>query len=87
MSNHIPFFKEITLKETIAAIATGMSNSGIGIIRMSGSESISIIDKIFVPIKGSKIADSKSHTIHYGHIKNEDEVLNAGRVRNMKAPN
>ena len=87
MSNHIPFFKEITLKETIAAIATGMSNSGIGIIRMSGSESISIIDKIFVPIKGRKIADSKSHTIHYGHIKYDDEVLDEVLVMVMKAPN
>ena len=36
------------IKETIAAIATGMSNSGIGIIRMSGPEAISIADGIFV---------------------------------------
>ena len=42
------------MKETIAAIATGMSNSGIGIVRISGEEAIDIIDKIFVPKKTNK---------------------------------
>ncbi len=51
---------------TIAAISTGMTNSGIGIVRMSGDEVFSIIDKIF---KGKmKLSEAPSHTIHHGYI-------------------
>ena len=61
--------------ETIAAIATAMSNSGIGIIRISGEEAISVTDKIFVSVKnGKKLTDVKSHTIHFGHIVDEGRL-------------
>ena len=57
------------IKETIAAIATGMSNSGIGIIRMSGPEAISIADGIFVSArKNFKLSEAATHTVHYGNI-------------------
>ena len=50
------------MRETIAAIATGMG-SGIGIIRISGEEAFSVIDKIFVPKKSKKkMSEVKSHT-------------------------
>ena len=76
------------MKDTIAAIATGMSNSGIGIIRISGAESIEIIDRIFVPKKSDKkIADAKSHTIHYGNIVFNNEVIDEVLVMVMKGPN
>ena len=42
------------IKDTIAAIATAMSSSGIGIVRMSGPDSFEIIDKIFQPKKDDK---------------------------------
>ena len=59
--------------DTIAAIATGMTNSGIGIVRISGEEAFSIIDKIYKS-KGNKIlSKEESHTIHYGHIFDGDE--------------
>ena len=52
---------------TIAAISTGMTNSGIGIVRMTGDEVFTIIDKIF---KGKqKLSEAPSHTIHHGYIK------------------
>lgn len=52
--------------DTIAAIATGMTNSGIGIIRISGSESFAVAERIFLPAnKNIKIKDAESHTIHY----------------------
>ncbi len=55
--------------DTIAAIATALSDSGIGIIRVSGEEAISIVDKISILGNGKKhLADVESHTIHYGHI-------------------
>ena len=76
------------MKETIAAIATGMSNSGIGIVRISGEEAIDIIDKIFVPKKtNKKMADVKSHTIHYGRIIFNDNIIDEVLVMIMKAPN
>lgn len=86
-----PFFlitEVIKLKETIAAIATGMSNSGIGIIRISGDESISITDKIFKSKKNNKkLSEAKSHTIHYGNIIYNGEIIDEVLVMVMKAPN
>lgn len=55
--------------DTIAAIATGMSNSGIGIIRISGEDAFQIVDKIFYGNGGKKkLSEVESHTVHYGHI-------------------
>ena len=55
--------------DTIAAIATALSNSGIGIIRISGDEAVSIGDAVFRTKSGKKkLAGVKSHTIHYGYI-------------------
>lgn len=76
------------MKETIAAISTGMSNSGIGIVRMSGPEAISIIDRIFVPHgNNAGISVVKSHTVHYGHIIFEDKIIDEVLVIVMRAPN
>ena len=56
--------------DTIAAIATAMSNSGIGIVRISGDEALQVADRIFVPKKGTKkVSEMDSHTIHYGYVR------------------
>lgn len=73
--------------DTIAAIATAMANSGIGIIRMSGNAAIEIADKVFRSKSNQSLKDCKSHTIHYGYIMNEDEVVDEVLVMIMKAPN
>ena len=73
---------------TIAAIATAMSSSGIGIVRISGEESFQIIDKIF-KAKGSgnkKLSKEPSHTIHYGHIYDGDEMVDEVLVMIMRGP-
>ncbi|MGN0371035.1 MAG: tRNA uridine-5-carboxymethylaminomethyl(34) synthesis GTPase MnmE [Butyrivibrio sp.] len=76
------------MKETIAAIATGMSNSGIGIIRISGPDAIMIADRIFIPKKGTKkMSESASHTIHYGNIVFEGTVIDEVLLMLMKGPN
>ena len=73
--------------DTIAAIATGMTNSGIGIIRISGSESFAVAEKIFLPAnKNIKIKDAESHTIHYGFIKDGEETVDEVMVSVMKSP-
>ena len=57
--------------DTIAAIATGMNPSGISIIRVSGDDAVSIVDKIFIgKDKKHHLKNAKTHTIHYGYILN-----------------
>ena len=61
---------------TIAAIATPMTNSGIGIIRISGDEALDIIEKVFKPKKkDKKIKDVKTYTAHYGHVYDGSTLL------------
>lgn len=74
--------------DTIAAIATAMSPSGIGIIRISGDESLPIIDKIYRSKSNKKkISECNSHTIHYGYIYDGEELIDEVMVLLMKAPN
>lgn len=73
--------------DTIAAIATAMANSGIGIIRISGNDAVEIADHIFHAKNNKSLKNSKSHTIHYGHIVNKNEVIDEVLVMIMKAPN
>ncbi|HJA65650.1 MAG TPA: tRNA uridine-5-carboxymethylaminomethyl(34) synthesis GTPase MnmE [Candidatus Mediterraneibacter cottocaccae] len=71
-------------RETIAAISTGMTNSGIGIVRISGEEAFPAADRIF---RGrEKVSDVKSHTIHYGHIYDGEEEIDQVLVMAMRAP-
>ena len=72
--------------DTIAAIATGMTNSGIGIVRISGSEAFSIIDKIYKTKKNKLLSQAESHTIHYGYIYDDDELVDEVMVSVMHAP-
>ncbi|MCD6471652.1 tRNA uridine-5-carboxymethylaminomethyl(34) synthesis GTPase MnmE [Candidatus Aerophobetes bacterium] len=78
----------MSLNDTISAIATPLGYSGIGIVRMSGSQSISVAKKIFQPPQDRKINWKSSFTIHYGWIINPktgeyvDEVL----LTLMRAP-
>ena len=70
--------------DTIAAIASSMNSSGIGIIRVSGEESISIVDSIF---RGkNQLVNCDTHTIQYGHIYSDDELIDEVLVLIMKAP-
>ena len=72
--------------DTIAAIATGMTNSGIGIIRMSGNQAIEIADQVFRSKSGQKVSEMQSHTIHYGFIFDQDEMIDEIMLLIMKAP-
>ena len=74
--------------DTIAAIATAMSDSGIGIIRVSGDDTINIVDKIYRNAKGERVLSKyDSHTIHYGFIvKDNETIIDEVMVSVMKAP-
>lgn len=74
--------------DTIAAIATAMTNAGISIIRISGSKSLSIIDKIYCSKnKKKKLSNQPSHTIHYGYIVDGAVTIDEVMILIMKAPN
>lgn len=73
--------------QTIAAISTAMNNSGIGIIRISGEDAFLIADRVYRSPKGKKkLAEQPSHTIHYGYIYDEEEMLDEVLVMLMRAP-
>ncbi len=70
--------------DTIAAVSTGMTASGIGIVRICGEEAFQVIDRIY---KGKrKLSEVESHTIHYGHIVNNGETIDQVLVTIMRAP-
>ena len=73
-------------KDTIAAIATAMSSSGIGIVRISGDEAFDIIKKIYVGKNNKDLTQVKSHTIHYGYVMDDEETIDEVLVMIMKGP-
>lgn len=70
------------MEDTIAAISTALGVGAISIIRVSGTESIEIVNKIF----DRDLLKVKSHTINYGHIIENDEIIDEVLVSVMKAP-
>lgn len=73
--------------DTIAAIATAVSNAGLSIIRISGENSLNIIDKIYRrKSKKKKISEAASHTVHYGYIYDGELLIDEVMVLLMKGP-
>ena len=71
------------MNDNIAAISTAMGVGAISIVRVSGNDSISIVNNIF---KGKDLTKQKSHTIHYGYIMDQEEVIDEVLVSVMKSP-
>ena len=71
---------------TVAAISTAMTNSGIGIVRMTGSEAIEIADKVYDGKNHKRLSDQKTHTIHYGYILDDGETVDEVLVMLMRGP-
>lgn len=73
--------------DTIAAVATGLSNAGLSIVRISGEMAFTIIDQIYQSKSGKKVLSKEnSHTLHYGYIIEEDKIIDEVMVAIMKAP-
>lgn len=73
--------------DTIAAIATAVSNAGLSIIRISGENSLNVIDKIYrTKENNKKISEAASHTVHYGYIYDGDILIDEVMVLLMKGP-
>ncbi len=71
------------MKETIAAISTALGTGAISIVRLSGKEAIAIANQIF---HGCDLTKVDSHTIHYGYIKEKEEIIDEVLVSVMKSP-
>lgn len=73
--------------DTIAAIANGVGSGGISIIRISGENALSTIDKIYQSKNKNKVlSKQKSHTIHYGYIVEGKDIIDEVMVTIMRAP-
>ncbi|MGL4947400.1 MAG: tRNA uridine-5-carboxymethylaminomethyl(34) synthesis GTPase MnmE [Cetobacterium sp.] len=73
--------------DTIAAISTPRGEGGIGIVRMSGSDSLCILTKIFKPISNKNVSELKNFSINYGHLYDGEELVDEVLVSIMKGPN
>ena len=71
------------MNDTICAISTSQGVGAISIVRVSGPESISIVNRIF---KGKDLTKVDSHTINYGHIVENQKIVDEVLVSIMKAP-
>ena len=70
------------MNDTIATISTALGVGAISIIRVSGPESIEIVNKIFT----KDLLNIESHTINYGYIKDDENIIDEVLVSLMKAP-
>jgi tRNA modification GTPase len=75
-----------SLNDTIAAVATGAGESGIGIVRISGKEALSIADKIFFSGAKCRPSEFKTYTTHYGLIKDGNEIVDEVILTVMREP-
>lgn len=76
------------MADTIAAIATGEELSAIGIIRISGDDSISLMDRVFFPVGGKKMSECADRLLAYGELRDEaGEVLDICLCTISRAPN
>lgn len=74
------------LNDTIAAISTAIGEAGIAIVRMSGDDSVNIIDEIFKSASGKKMAEAENRKFLYGHIVDGDKQIDEVLVVKMKGP-
>ena len=75
------------LDDTIAAISTPVGEGGIAVVRMSGNDSLTIADRCFKPAKGNILpSQAKSHTLHYGYIVREGEIVDEVMLAVLRKP-
>lgn len=72
--------------DNIVALATPSGTGAIAVIRVSGPDAITLMDTLFKSIKGKKLAQQKSHTIHLGHIVDQEKILDEALVSIFKGP-
>ncbi|MDH5662131.1 MAG: hypothetical protein OEY92_03955, partial [Elusimicrobiota bacterium] len=66
---------KIDTEDTIAAISTPMGEGGFGIVRLSGSQAIPIVTRLFIPKRKKSLTGVNTFTIHYGHIYDKEKPV------------
>ncbi len=77
----------MSYQDTIVALSTPPGVGAIAMIRVSGNDAITIVDKVFESVHDKKLTKQKTHTIHLGHIKENNRVLDEVLVSLFKGPN
>lgn len=73
--------------DTIAAAATAMGSAGIGIIRISGTDTFAVLEKVFRPKNEKKVmSEQPGYTVHYGMAVDGEQVLDEVLVMLMRGP-
>lgn len=72
--------------DTIAAVATPQAAGGIGIVRISGGDAVSIAEKIFEPVRGSRLTASKGYRAYFGRAVDAGEPLDEAVCLVFRAP-
>ena len=65
----------MTHTDTIVAMATPAGAGAIAVLRLSGPEAITIASSIFTSVSGKSLAEQKTHTVHLGHIKDGEKII------------
>lgn len=74
-------------QDTIVALATPSGAGAIAIIRISGNEAINIAAKVFMSVSGKDISRQKTHTIHLGHVIDDNKIYDQVLLSIFKGPN
>jgi tRNA modification GTPase len=77
---------ENNLEDTIAAISTSTGEGGIGIVRLSGKESLAVASKIFVGLDKKKPTQVKGYSMHYGKIYDSGKLIDEVLLSFMRGP-
>ncbi len=77
----------MTHTDTIVAMATPAGSGAIAVLRLSGPDAIAIASSIFFSVSGKQLSKQKSHTVHLGHIKDGERVIDEALVTIFKNPN
>ncbi len=74
--------------DIICAISTPQGNGAIAVVRLSGNESIALIDKLYhSPKEGKRLIDQQANTIHFGVLKDGDKIIDEVVISLFKKPN
>lgn len=76
------------IDDTIAAVATALGEAGLAVVRVSGKDALTVVDRAFRPggTKGGRVSESQGHRILYGHIVVEGVVIDEVLISVFKAP-
>lgn len=74
-------------QDTIVALATPSGSGAIAIIRISGKDAITIAASVFTSIKGKDITQQKTHTLHLGHITDDNKIYDQVLLSLFKGTN